>query len=78
MDASSNWHGTSYREPYGNSGATLMQMVGYRLILVSLGDAGTRTMWSRDWQGFDEWLGTGVCRGNTNQQGFIVDFFSTY
>jgi hypothetical protein len=72
LDASSNWHGTLYRDPNGNSGMTIAQMMGYRLTLVSLGNAGT-AMWPRDWQGFSAWLAWSACCGNLNPQGFIVD-----
>jgi hypothetical protein len=73
MDVTSNWKGTSYREPGGNSGATICQLLGYKTILVSLGDASGGAMWPRCWQGFDEWLKATAGDGNVNRQGFIVD-----
>ena len=73
MDASSNWNASMYRNSGGNNGMTIPQMLGYKLIMVSLGDAATGSMEPRDWQGFDQWLSSGVCDGNTNLQGLIVD-----
>jgi hypothetical protein len=73
LDASSNWNGPLYRMTGGNSGATIPQLLGYKLIMVSTGDASTGTMEPRDWQGFQQWLDAGACDGNANLQGFIVD-----
>jgi hypothetical protein len=73
MDVTSNWHGTTYREPLGNSGASMCQLLGYKTIFVSLGDASAGAMWPRCWQGFDEWLKATVGDGNVNRQGLIVD-----
>ncbi len=72
-DASSNWNGPFYRMTGGTSGATIPQMLGYKLIMVSTGDASTGSLEPRDWQGFQQWLDAVVCAGNTNLQGFIAD-----
>jgi hypothetical protein len=70
MDASSNWNGPMYQMIGGNSGATIPQLLGYKLIMVSLGTASQGSMEKRDWQGFQQWLSTGL---TCNWQGFIVD-----
>ncbi len=72
-DPSSNWNGPFYRMAGGTSGATIPQMLGYKLIMVSTGDAGTGCLEPRDWQGFQQWLDAVVCSGNANLQGFIAD-----
>jgi hypothetical protein len=79
-DASSNWNGPLNRMPPlpgslipGNSGASIPQLLGYKLILVSLADEIQGTMEPRDWDGFDQWLKAIPCDGNVNLQGLIVD-----
>jgi hypothetical protein len=73
MDASSNWNGPLYRAYQGNSGATIFQLRGYKLILVSTGTFGAGCMEPRDWLGFKNWLDFPSNGGNTTQQGFIAD-----
>jgi hypothetical protein len=73
MDASSNWNGPLYRMYGGTSGATIPQLLGYKLIMLSTGDLGVGAMESRDWMGLQQWLDAVICTGNSNLQGLIVD-----
>ena len=59
--------------PTGNSGATIPQLMGYRLIIVGLGDAAPGTKEGRDWQGLQQWLELLICGDSATLQGFIVD-----
>jgi hypothetical protein len=72
-DASSNWNASFYRPVGGSNGATIPQMLGYKLILVNTGLLGTGCMEPRDWQGFQQWMEGALCAGNVDRQGFIAD-----
>jgi hypothetical protein len=72
-DASSNWNASFYRGIGGNAGATIPQMLGYKLILVNTGLLGTGSMEPRDWQGFQQWMEGALCDGNIDRQGFVAN-----
>lgn len=72
-DASSNWNASFYRQVGGMGGATIPQMLGYKLIMVNTGILGVGAMEPRDWQGFQQWLEGALCDGNINRQGFIAN-----
>jgi hypothetical protein len=73
LDSSSNWNGPLYRGIGGTSGATLPQLLGYKLVMVNTGTNPQGTMESRDWQGFRQWMEAVACNGNANVQGFIAN-----
>jgi len=75
LNPASNFHAPMFRNPGGNNGATVAQLLGYRMIMVNTGsypsDGGT--MEYRDWQGFQNWLTTSVCGGNNQLQGLWLN-----
>lgn len=72
LDAESSVAGSFYRQAGGNAGATLSQLLGYRLILMDTGTFGPGATRLRDWQGLEAWLESASCCGGVNQQGLIV------
>ncbi len=74
-DASSNWNAPLARGPISgsNNGMTLNQMLGYRAILVSLGNYGGGAMQDWDFNLFDQWLVSPDCAANTNRQLFAIN-----
>ncbi len=73
QDASSNWHGPLFRNVGGNAGASMAQMLGYRMIMVTTGMFGSDCMEARDWMGFGDWLGAVACNSNLGLQGFYAN-----
>lgn len=72
QDASSNWNAPMFRNPSGNSGATVPELMGYKVIVVNTGRYPNGCMDWRDWSGFSDWLAATACGGNNNYQGFIL------
>jgi hypothetical protein len=54
-------------------GGTLMQLLGYRVMILSTGDLGRGCLHMIDFIGVEDWLGTTVCEGAVNRQGFIAN-----
>jgi hypothetical protein len=72
LDAESSVAASFCRQAGGNVGATLSQLLGYRLIMVDTGAFGPGATRLGDWQGIEGWLASASCCGNVNQQGLIV------
>jgi len=71
INAASNWCAPMFRNPGGNSGAALLEMLGYRFIMVNTGTLPEGTMRKRDWQGFESWMTATDCVGSPQpRQGF--------
>jgi hypothetical protein len=70
FDASSNWNAPMFRNTGGNAGATIAQLLGYKMILVNTGTYPTGCMETRDWQGFDGWFAAVSCNANAQLQGW--------
>jgi hypothetical protein len=59
---------------YGNNGCTLEQFLGYRLVLVHIGNlAPEGTLEATDVQMFEDWLGSTECGITAFRRGFIFD-----
>jgi len=59
-----------FRAPGGTNGATVTQLLGYRMILVNTGVFAEGTLMPEDWSGFDSWLTSSTCGANGWTQGF--------
>jgi hypothetical protein len=71
---------SNYNVPFGrgsiagsNNGMTLLQIIGYRAILVNTGSLGAGTMEPRDWALFREWLYSPECNANLSRQFFKLN-----
>lgn len=73
QDAPSSWVAGLFRWPGGNSGATMPQLIGYRMILVNTGDYGPGAMEPSDWSGLGDWLRYMNCGANQALQGLILN-----
>jgi len=75
LDASSNWKAPLARGLAGNStnGATKFQLLGYRGILVNMGNTSGNVMWPEDFTMLSDWLTTIACDGNLQSQGLIIN-----
>jgi hypothetical protein len=71
LDASTSWNAPLFRAPGGNNGATLCQLLGYRLILFDTGTYGNGSTEPEDWQGLAQWLDSPV--GDAQQQGLLAE-----
>jgi hypothetical protein len=71
-DAASNWKPSLFRGPSGESGATLLQMLGYQMIMVHSGTLDTGAMNPRDWEGLSWWLDAPECGANQRPQGLYL------
>lgn len=58
--------------PGSNNGATLPQLLGYRVILINSGGSGAGVLEPRDWSGLAEWLDASDCGANAGLQGLIL------
>lgn len=70
-DAESNWNAPLARSIGGNNGLPLLQIMGYRLVVLAAGSARVGAMETSDFTLFSEWFSTKPCNGNTVRQGFI-------
>lgn len=71
LDAASNWIAPMFRNSGGNSGGSVAEFLGYKLIMVNTGDNPRGTMRTRDWQGFSAWMTATDCFGGSQtRQGF--------
>ncbi|MFN8546692.1 MAG: hypothetical protein U0527_01655 [Candidatus Eisenbacteria bacterium] len=74
-DASSNWNAPFARSVGGNNGIGLVQMMGYRQVILYTGTSTSGSMETPDFTLFGDWLSALVCNGNLNgingRQGFI-------
>jgi hypothetical protein len=70
LDAATNWFAPLFRNAGGNAGASMKQLLGYRMILVETGNLYS-VMDARDWNGIAAWLDTTACGSNSNLQGFL-------
>ncbi len=76
LDASSNWKAPMARgsSASSNNGCTLLQLLGYRGILVNSGTSNiTSVMWPADFVLFSDWLTAEVCEAQTGRQGLILN-----
>jgi hypothetical protein len=73
--ACSGFSGVSiYRPgPGREAGGTLMQLLGYRVMILSTGDYGSGCLDPNDFIGVEYWLEATVCEGAVNRQGFIAN-----
>jgi len=72
QDASSNVNAPLARNVSGNAGASLPELLGYKLILINTGRYPNGCMDWRDWSMFGDWLSATTCNGNQNYQGLIA------
>jgi hypothetical protein len=75
LGASASFSGVSiYRPGPGRfAGGTLVQLLGYRVMILNTGDFSTGILHEIDFIGVEEWLGATVCDGAINRQGFIAN-----
>ena len=69
-DPGSNWNAPFGRSVSGNNGVNLVQMLGYRMVLLSTGRQTAGAMETADFTLLSDWLTAIVCNGNTPRQGF--------
>ena len=73
LDAPSSWCAPLYRGgATNNNGATLYQLLGYRLIYLDAGPYGAGAMDEGDWRGLRYWLESPLCETNTMTQGLVL------
>lgn len=81
LDASSSWYsslrrsygGTSYNPGgWGNTGCTLDQLLGYRLVLLDTGMSGIGTMHPQDFQLLADWLASTDCGLADTRRGIVL------
>ena len=70
-DATSNWNAPLARSVGGNNGLPLIQLMGYRQIILYTGGVGVPAMVSADFALFSDWLSNMACDPNTLRQGWI-------
>jgi hypothetical protein len=74
VGASTNVNGSSFfRTIGGNNGATLYQLLNYRVILVNTGGFSPGVMEEWDMIGLEEWLHTTECNISDSRQGLIMN-----
>ncbi|MCA9759497.1 MAG: hypothetical protein KDA27_27125, partial [Candidatus Eisenbacteria bacterium] len=75
LDASSGWKAPMARtDPSYTNGCTLLQLLGYRGIVLSTGASNTSLiMWPEDYAMFSDWLTATLCDGGPKRQGFIAN-----
>ncbi|MCA9756184.1 MAG: T9SS type A sorting domain-containing protein, partial [Candidatus Eisenbacteria bacterium] len=75
QDATSGWKAPMARtDPTYTNGCTLLQLLGYRGILLSTGASNvTQIMWPVDYAMFSDWLTATLCEGRSKRQGFIAN-----
>jgi hypothetical protein len=59
--------------PGREGGGTLVQLLGYKVIILNTGDFGRGVLNEIDMIGVEDWLGATVCDGAINRQGFIAN-----
>ena len=70
QDAQSSWHAPLFRNAGGNAGASLAQLLEYKVIFLDTGTDAVGSMDTRDWQGFDQWLTSTLCGAAGMLQGW--------
>ncbi len=60
------------RQPGGNSGATVYQLLGYRSILFDLGTSPSGSTAERDWIGLEQWLASVTCGASHRVQALYL------
>ncbi|MEZ4648028.1 MAG: FlgD immunoglobulin-like domain containing protein [Candidatus Eisenbacteria bacterium] len=74
LDATSGWKAPMARgEHPSNNGCTLLQLLGYRGILLSTGTSNGSILWPEDYVLFSDWLTTTLCDGARRRQGFVAN-----
>ncbi|MCA9759688.1 MAG: hypothetical protein KDA27_28080, partial [Candidatus Eisenbacteria bacterium] len=75
LDATSGWKTPMARtDPSYTNGCTLLQLLGYRGILLSTGASNvSQIMWPEDYAMFSDWLTATLCDGGSKRQGFIAN-----
>jgi hypothetical protein len=58
---------------YGNNGCALMQLLGYRLLLINTGTKDTHTMEAADFDMINTWLATSICDITDYRRGLILN-----
>ena len=69
LDASWFWNAPLARQPGGNNGVTLHQLLGYRCVLLNTGTFGPGAMEPEDFTLLSDWLTAVHCDGNAHRQG---------